>query len=423
LYNIMSGTQPNNNYNPRPPAFGVFVGNLDSSVTDLDLRREFSQCGTVIDSRIIRDSNGMSKKFGFVNFLTDPGRVKALDTMDRVVINGSAVNVRNKHNSGRESDKIIMKPGAHARDIYCGGIPLDATGQDIKSQLESHLIQGINEVRVKSGYCFVSFFSAQHASIGLETMRRGQVPSMCGKPVVVQGNASSTGIDQMEKYTSGTGSLQWQIPGTPLTPRQQWMAEKATRTLYVSNLKSNATEQALEGLISTIATVRQVTIVKDDVTGAIRGYGFVELETSDEVQKVLAIKHQLAIDGQQLNVQVSKPPKEVQDALILQQTNQLIAQPQYYQDPSTGQVYMLPSAPQAQIMYAPTTTYQPTAPLATYLHQTSIAGGLIQPPSYIQANTLQPPALTPAIPPPPVPPPPMPIPANVPLQGQRFSPY
>merc|ERR1719320_1261315 len=206
------------------------------------------------------------------------------------------------------------------------------------------------------------------------------------------------------------------------------MAEKATRTLYISNLKSTTKQQDLQGIIEKYATVRQVTLVKDDATGwrptalrANRGYGFVELETSDEVQKVLAIKHQLTLDGQQLNVQVSKPPKEVQDALILQQTNQLMAQPQYYQDPSTGQFYMLNSAPQAQLMYAPTSTY-PTAPLTTFLPPQPLAGGMIQPQSYIQTNPLQQPIPS-SIPLPPVPPPPMPIPANVPLQGQRFSPY
>jgi len=410
----MSASHPTGDYNSKPPVtFGVFVGNLDSSVTDVDLMREFSQCGTVVDCRVIKDINGMSKKFGFVNFLTDPGRVKALDTMDRAVINGAAVNVRNKHNSGRDSDKIIMKPGAHARDIYCGGIPIEVTGQNIKCQLESQFIQGIVDVRVNSGYCFISFFSAEHASMALETLRRGQVPVICGKPVVVQ---ASTSTLQPEPFNSGSSAVQWQLPGGQLTSKQQRMAEKATRTLYVSNLRSNTTMQELEGLIGKYATVRQVTVVKDDVSGSNRGYGFVELETAEEVQKVIAMKWQLSLEGQKLNVQVSKPPKEVQDALILHQTNQLMAQPQYFQDPSTGQFYMYSGAPQTQIVCGPPAS-------ATFVPNSSLSAGMLQPQSYVQTVLTQPLVATPPVPPPPVPPPPMPFVSTVPLPSQRFSPY
>jgi len=408
----MSAPPPRGGYTKPPIVYGVFVGNLDSSVTDMDLRREFAQCGTIVDCRIIRDSNGMSKKFGFVNFSTDEGRVKALDTMDHVVINGSAVNVRNKHNGVKESNKIIMKAGAHARDIYCGGIPLEVTGQEIKCQLENNFIQGIADVRVKAGYCFVSFISAEQASIGLETLRRGQVPTICGKPVEVQGNASKI---QSEPFSGGVGAVQYQVPVGQLTQRQHWMAEKAARTLYVCNLGTKTTEQELQGLIAKYANIRQVTVVKDDVSGTNRGYGFVELETAEELQKVIAMKHQLTLDGQQLNVQVSRPPKEVQEALILQQTNQLMAQPQYFQDPSTGQFYMLNTAPQAPLLYTP-------PPQTNTAFAQSLPGGMLQP-QFFQTHLPHQSVPLPPVPPPPGPPPPMSIPANVPLQGQRFSPY
>jgi len=195
------------------------------------------------------------------------------------------------------------------------------------------------------------------------------------------------------------------------------MAEKATRTLYVSNLGPTTSKEDLEVLIRKFANVRQVTVVKDDVTGENRGYGFVELDTAEEVQIVLAKKHELAIDGQQLNVQVSRPPKEVQDALILQQSNQLMSQPQYYQDPSTGQYYMIPSTQQAQIMYA-----SPTGSTTAYLPPQPPPPGILVPPGYVQPQLAQT-SVSPPVPPPPGPPPPASVPSSVPIQGQRFSPY
>ncbi|CAM0949392.1 unnamed protein product [Alopecurus aequalis] len=52
------------------PAKGteVFVGGLPRSATEGTLREIFSSCGEIVDLRIMKDQNGISKGFGFVRF-------------------------------------------------------------------------------------------------------------------------------------------------------------------------------------------------------------------------------------------------------------------------------------------------------------------------------------------------------------------
>uniref|UniRef100_I1R7G9 RRM domain-containing protein n=1 Tax=Oryza glaberrima TaxID=4538 RepID=I1R7G9_ORYGL len=46
----------------------VFVGGLPRSVTERALREVFSPCGEIVDLRIMKDQNGISKGYGFVRF-------------------------------------------------------------------------------------------------------------------------------------------------------------------------------------------------------------------------------------------------------------------------------------------------------------------------------------------------------------------
>lgn len=56
----------------------IFVGNLNFRTEDRDLSDFFSDCGEVLDSRVISDRNtGRSKGFGFVTFANADGPVAA----------------------------------------------------------------------------------------------------------------------------------------------------------------------------------------------------------------------------------------------------------------------------------------------------------------------------------------------------------
>jgi len=309
---------------------GVFVGDLHDSVTEAELKREFSKCGVVIDCRVIRDEKGRSKKFGFINFKSDTGRINALHSMNGAFICGSQVNVRDKRY--KDSDKIVIKHGARPSDLYCGNLPSGSPPEEIKRELQAFFsIYNVLDVRVmKKGYCFISFPCPGDALIAMEAIRSQTNMMLMGKIVIVQASRDAYGGSSSHQAHKG------------LTVEQLEIIEKAKRTLYVGNLPTlDFDEQKLNKVFQKLVDVKQSMIVRDEKTGQSMGYGFVELPSSDLAESVVQRVSELVVDGIQLTAQISTPPKELQALLVQQQPR--VSQPQYFQDPATGQYYVLSS--------------------------------------------------------------------------------
>merc|ERR1719285_1614340 len=130
--------------------------------------------------------------------------------------------------------------------------------------------------------------------------------------------------------------------------------EKAKRTLYVGNLPTSKDfdEKKLNKVFQKLVDVKQSLIVRDEKTGQSMGYGFVELPSADLAESVVQRVSELVVDGTQVTAQISTPPKELQALLVQQQP--YVPQPQYFQDPVTGQYYVLSS----QLNNNPPPSYQ-----------------------------------------------------------------
>src|SRR3989344_2098480 len=57
--------------------------------------------------------------------------------------------------------------------------------------------------------------------------------------------------------------------------------------LYVGNLSYQVTEKEINDLFATAGTVASVKIITDGQTGRPRGFGFVEMGSSEEAQKAI----------------------------------------------------------------------------------------------------------------------------------------
>ena len=72
----------------------LFVGNLDFSVTADDLKKIFSEAGTVVDAVVITDrETRRSRGFGFVEMSSDEEAKKAIEMINGKDINGRKINV------------------------------------------------------------------------------------------------------------------------------------------------------------------------------------------------------------------------------------------------------------------------------------------------------------------------------------------
>lgn len=72
--------------------------------------------------------------------------------------------------------------------------------------------------------------------------------------------------------------------------------------LYVGNLPYTMTNADLEELFAQVGTVKSARVISDRDTGRSKGFGFIEMETSDEAQAAISEFNGTEISGRALKV-------------------------------------------------------------------------------------------------------------------------
>jgi len=77
--------------------------------------------------------------------------------------------------------------------------------------------------------------------------------------------------------------------------------------LFVGNLSFNATTADLEALFGQAGAVSSVNIISDKFTGQSRGFGFVEMGSTQEAQTAIERFNGYELQGRALTVNEAKP--------------------------------------------------------------------------------------------------------------------
>ena len=77
--------------------------------------------------------------------------------------------------------------------------------------------------------------------------------------------------------------------------------------IYVGNLSFDTSNGRLQGLFSEFGEVVDAQVIMDRETGRSRGFGFVEMKSSEEANKAISSLNGQEVDGRQLKVNVAKP--------------------------------------------------------------------------------------------------------------------
>lgn len=77
--------------------------------------------------------------------------------------------------------------------------------------------------------------------------------------------------------------------------------------LFIGNLPFQTTHEELETLFGQIGEVSSVSIITDKFTGRSRGFGFVEMDNSQEAQVAIERLNGYELQGRALTVNEAKP--------------------------------------------------------------------------------------------------------------------
>lgn len=77
--------------------------------------------------------------------------------------------------------------------------------------------------------------------------------------------------------------------------------------LFVGNLPFGATGAELEGLFGQVGTVTSANVISDKFTGQSRGFGFVEMSSTQDAQAAIEKFNGYELQGRALTVNEAKP--------------------------------------------------------------------------------------------------------------------
>ena len=80
--------------------------------------------------------------------------------------------------------------------------------------------------------------------------------------------------------------------------------------LYVGNLPYNTADADLQSLFSAAGTVKSAQVIKDRESGRSKGFGFVEMSSSDEANAAINMFHGKDFNGRPLTVNLARPREE-----------------------------------------------------------------------------------------------------------------
>ncbi len=80
-----------------------------------------------------------------------------------------------------------------------------------------------------------------------------------------------------------------------------------TTKLYVGNLAFQTTSQELQELFAQAGTVESASVVEDRDTGRSRGFGFVEMSSTEEASSAIGQFNGKELGGRSIKVNEAKP--------------------------------------------------------------------------------------------------------------------
>jgi RNA recognition motif-containing protein len=82
------------------------------------------------------------------------------------------------------------------------------------------------------------------------------------------------------------------------------------KNIFVGNLDFSTTEDELRQLFAAYGQIDRVSIMTDRDTGRSRGFGFVEMSSSEDAEKAIAALNGTQVGGRKLNVNEARPKTE-----------------------------------------------------------------------------------------------------------------
>lgn len=272
-------------------AGNIFVKNLKQEVDSKVLHEIFSAFGSILSCKVMSDTEGKSRGYGFVHFKDVNEAKTAIEKM-----NGATEHAN-------EEKRALYVANFVRRNIRIATLIANFTNVYIKQVLPN-----INQETIER-------FFAKFGGITSSTVckdKNGRLFAFCN---FEKHDDAVKAIEEMhEKHVEGIS-----LPGETLyvqraqshnerliALRQKYMqCQSIGNNLYVRNFNPDFTDDDLRNLFKEYGTIKSCRVMTD-ANGCSRGFGFVSFSTADEANTALRELYGRILNGKPLVVNIAQ---------------------------------------------------------------------------------------------------------------------
>ncbi|KAK6587688.1 Ro ribonucleoprotein-binding 1 [Cryptosporidium xiaoi] len=236
----------------------IYVGSLDYSLNEADLKQVFGSFGPIINIDMPREGN-RSKGFCFIEYTTQESAEMALATMNRFVLKGRPIRVGRPTNTNTAANNT-------------NSIPSNQNNGSIGNSTNNYSMSG--------------------NSMGINSTGNNINPSIA---VINNKHSHPSHLVQPE---SGHGSNLQSSANVPPTHSQN--------RIYIGSVPYSFTTDDLRHIFKAFGVILSCQLIPSiEKPGTHRGYGFIEFSTADQAKLAIETMNGFEVGGKQLKVNVA----------------------------------------------------------------------------------------------------------------------
>eukprot|EP00659_Diplonema_papillatum_P010977 gene10977-16874_t len=254
----------------------VFVKGLAPSVDSKTLHDTFSAHGNILSCKVVLDSAGQSRGFGFVHYDGEEAARKAVEELSGILLHDSKLFVGPFI---RRAQRLAAL-NANFTNVYVKEIvDMDATELKEKFSKFGEITSACTKKEPRLGdktFGFVNFASHDMAVKAIEEWHGKEIDGLTREGCQLY---CQRAMKRAERE---------------LEVKKRALVEKARRqfphgnNLYVKNLDEAMDDEALEAMFSVFGKITSAVVMRNFSTKATKGFGFVCFNQPEDAQKALA---------------------------------------------------------------------------------------------------------------------------------------
>ncbi|KAK4511524.1 3-isopropylmalate dehydratase [Mucor velutinosus] len=280
-YSLIKGRACRIMWSQRDPALrktgngNIFIKNLDPTIDNKALHDTFSAFGNILSCKIAQDEEGKSKGYGFVHYETEEAADNAIKHVNGMLLNDRKVFVGH-HIPRKERQSKIEEIRSQFTNVYVKNLAEDVTDEDLSATfgkygpITSAVITRDNEGKSR-GFGFVNFEDHDDASRAVDALNDTEY------------HGQQLYVSRAQKKNEREEELRRQYEQAKLEKLSKYQGVN----LYVKNLDDDVDDDRIRQEFSVYGVITSAKIMRDEKTGASRGFGFVCFSSPEEATRAV----------------------------------------------------------------------------------------------------------------------------------------